>query len=281
MVFLGLAILITALLAISLSQMELQPGMPAPLLEGYRIIVPEYSQTDPINLSVFHFILRLLGVLSVLYLLLILYRVIMGTSWKKLLRIMAQFSLILGAFLLLILGIFLLRNISSQSAKLTASTNPIGPPLAIRTESVPTVVIWLVGISLAALASLLLLYWRRAHRRLPEGNLFAEQIEKARQNILDGMSLDEVILRCYLEMGLKLQQEGGIERQAFTTPTEFESELYAAGLPKTPVHELTHLFESVRYGHRTSTPSDEQEALSNLQKIITHLREKKAAVNDE
>lgn len=280
MVFLGLCVLITAVLAISLSQMELQPGLPSPLLEGYHILVPEYAQSDGTDPSIFPLILRLLGILLAFYLLLVLYRAIMGIR-KTLMGILREFILIFGVFLLLILGIFLLQNVSGQPAALTVRMNPIESPLAFRAESVPISLIWLVGISLAVLAALLLFYWMRARRRPSRGELLTEQVEKARHNILAGMDLDEVILRCYLEMGLILHQEGGIERQVFTTPTEFEHELYSAGLPRAPVHEFTQLFESVRYGRAIPTPADEQAALSNLQKIILHLRENKAVISNE
>ena len=46
------------------------------------------------------------------------------------------------------------------------------------------------------------------------------------------------------------------------------------------MHKLTQLFERVRYGGISPTPADEQEALGNLQKIITHLRENEMASND-
>jgi len=280
-VFMGLSVLITALFATTLSQMELKPGLPPVLLEGYHIIVPEYAQSDRINLSISPFILRLLGILLSFYLLVIFYNAIMGMRWKKLPGILSEFILIFGGFLILILSIFLLQRLSGQTAALTSRMIPIEPPFAIPVESIPISLIWLVGISLAVLAALLLFYWMRANRRSSQRDLLTEQIEKARQSILAGMDLDEVILRCYSEMGLILQQERGIERQFFTTPTEFEYELYFAGLPRPPIHELTHLFERVRYGRFTPTPADEQEALSYLQEIITNLREKKAAGKDE
>ena len=69
MVFLGLCVFITALFAASLSHMEFQPGLPSPLLESDRIVVPDTARADPINLSVFPLILRLVGILLAIYLL--------------------------------------------------------------------------------------------------------------------------------------------------------------------------------------------------------------------
>jgi hypothetical protein len=277
MVFLGVSILITVLLAANLSQMELKPGLPAPLLEGYHIIVPEVGQR--LSFPTLPFILKLLGIVSVIYLLVILFKAIMGLRLKKIAGILSEFILIVGGFLILILGIFLLQKLPGQPTAPTPMPFSFDTPRALRTESIPTSTIWLVGFSLAVLAALLLYYWLRAHRRSSQKDLLMEQIERARRNIYAGMDLDEVILRCYSEMGLIIQREGGIERQAFTTPSEFESELCSAGLPRQPIHELTHLFESVRYGVNTPTRADEQAALYNLEKIITYMREKKAVVN--
>ena len=225
LIFLGLSVFITALLAASLSQMELKPGLPAPFLEGYQIVLPEYDQSDDITLEVFPFILRFLGILFSLYLMVMLYKVIMGMRLRKLLGSLREFILIIGGFLLLIVGIFLLQNLPGQPAARMSSPRKFDTPLAIRTEPIPTGLLWFVGISLAVLAAGLLYYWIRAQRSSRQGTLLAGQIEKARQNILAGMELDEVILRCYVEMGLILQRERGIERQVFTTPTEFEREL--------------------------------------------------------
>lgn len=281
MVFLGLCVFITALFAASLSQMELQPGLPSPLLEGDRIVVPDTARADPINPSVFPFILRLLGILLAIYLLVTLFSVIMGMGWKKLVRILREFSLILGVFIVLILVLSLLRSLPGQPARRLPATTPSEPLIFSPADSPPAILIWVIGFSLALMAAFLLLYWIRVLRRSHGADLLARRIDEARQNILSGMNLEEVILRCYQEMGSIIHRERAIKRQIYVTPTEFESELCAAGLPEAPIHELTHIFERVRYGHRPPTQSDEQEALRNLQKITNYLRNKKmASVNE-
>jgi Domain of unknown function (DUF4129) len=272
MVFMGLCVIITALLAASLSQMKLQPGLPSPSLEGFRILVPVSARSDPVNLPAFPFILRFLGILLVLYFLGTLFILILGVGRKKLLRTLLEISSAIGIFVILILVLFLLRN----PAKAPSAPMLIELPIFSQADSPPAILTWLVGVSLALLATVLFLYWIRFRRKSNQGDRLAEQIEKARQNIYAGMKLDDVILRCYQEMGMIIQREGGIERQVYTTPTEYEYELCSAGLPQAPVHELTHLFESVRYGRHTPTPADEKDALSNLQEIIVHLRMKKA-----
>ena len=52
------------------------------------------------------------------------------------------------------------------------------------------------------------------------------------------------------------------------TTGEFESLLAAKVAPRGPVHQLTQLFEAVRYGHWQPDAGDEQRALHSLDAIL-------------
>lgn len=271
LIFLGLVVLMTALLATSLSQMEFQPGMPLPALEGREVVIPESAQSRSATLPTNSLLLPILGIILASFLLVMLYRWIMGSTRKDLPK---AFLILLGIISILILISYMLPSFSGETVKPpipspspTFDTTPLGPT--------PPGLVWLVGICLAMLGAFLFYSWLASRRKPDQASLLALEIEKASQNILAGMNLDEVILRCYQQMSQVLRQEGGIERQDFMTPTEFERELSAAGFPYAPVHQLTHLFEIVRYGNWTPNSSDEQEALDSLQKIISHLRDRK------
>ncbi len=198
----------------------------------------------------------------------------MGMSWKKQFKMLKQFILVIAVLTILVLALSLLRGLpgKSQGQILTLPEN--NPPVFTAVDSPPMLMVWIIGISLALLAPILLTNWIYLRRRSRRNKLLSEEIEKARLSIVAGVKLDEVILRCYREMVSIVRQEGGIERQSFTTPTEFESELCSAGLPRSPVHTLTELFEYVRYGQLTSSRADEQEAINNLQAIDSYLRKK-------
>lgn len=276
LVFLGLCVLMTTLLAASLSQMDLQPGLPPPLLESNHAPASEAVQTDREYPFSFPFVLRLLGILVAVYISIMLFSFTMGIGWKKLLRILRNISLILGVFMLLFVLLFLMRNLPGKPAKLPLMPVNIDPLIFTRADEPPPGLTWVIGSMLVILAAILFYFWIGARRKSQQGYLLTKQAEKARQNILAGMNLGEVIMRCYQEMGAVIQRERAIERQIYTTPAEFEQELYAAGLPQAPVHELTYLFEKVRYGGSSPTPGDEREALTNLEKIISRLQEKKS-----
>jgi hypothetical protein len=269
----------TILLAAGLPQMELKQGLPALSYAGGHITIPENTISSRLNMDIYPFILRLFGILAAVSLIAILGLFLTGKGWKKVLERFRAYVLFVGGILIVILAVYLLRSLSLGPAELLPRPTPPEPLLATPLGSPPVSLTWLVGIGLAFMAAVLLYTWLQARRKPDQTALLARQVENARQNLLAGMNLDEVILRCYQQMSLVLQQEGGIERQAFSTPKEFENQLIAAKFPKEPVHQLTHLFENVRYGHSSPTSADEQEALSSLQKILTYLQEKSAAGN--
>jgi hypothetical protein len=82
-------------------------------------------------------------------------------------------------------------------------------------------------------------------------------------------------------MSLALQQEQKIEREAFMTTGEFERLLTARGVPGDPVHQLTQLFEAVRYGRWQPNSIDERRALHCLDAILEYSHEAKQEREDE
>jgi hypothetical protein len=65
----------------------------------------------------------------------------------------------------------------------------------------------------------------------------------------------------------------GLFREYAMTPAEFALRLENAGLPREPVSRLTRLFEAVRYGARTSSQSDIDEAVACLTSILKYCGE--------
>jgi hypothetical protein len=56
------------------------------------------------------------------------------------------------------------------------------------------------------------------------------------------------------------------------TTGEFENVLETAGIPHDPIHQLTRLFEAVRYGNWQPNLADEQTALQCLEAIMLSSR---------
>jgi hypothetical protein len=125
--------------------------------------------------------------------------------------------------------------------------------------------IWLVAFALFGTAAVLGM-WMIGSKRESAPILWELEVEMARQAILAGQDVRNVILKCYQQMSLALQQEQKIE---------FERLLAARGVPPDPVHQLTQLFEAVRYGHWQPNSSDERRALHCLDAILEYSHEAK------
>jgi len=149
-------------------------------------------------------------------------------------------------------------------------TSPLG--------QVPLLLLWFVGIGLLIISSLLGVWiFSLSSNRATPIDLVGLEAEKAWQALKDGMALKDVIVNCYRQMSLVLEKKQGIKRKESMTTREFERLLESAGIPHDPVHQLTQLFEAVRYGNRQPNPMDEQNAIHCLEAIMLYSREAKEA----
>jgi hypothetical protein len=272
LILLGLTIIITVIIAASLPQLELRPGMPVPRLENSQVVLAPIEEEPLVAISINEFfkvvfILALAG--SMLY---VIYRLIKRVGWASV-RYYLQFILVIGliagsvAFLIMLLP-------TAQSAPPMEIPLPTSAPLVTSPLGpVPVVLVWLVGIGLLV-SSILLGYWMLApSKRATAIGLVGLEAEKARQGLLSGLDFKDVIIKCYQQMSLVLEEDRGLEREDFMTTREFENLLEAAGIPHDPIHQLTQLFEAVRYGNWQPHALDEQNALNCLEAIIYYSTE--------
>jgi hypothetical protein len=88
-------------------------------------------------------------------------------------------------------------------------------------------------------------------------------------------SAQDKIIQCYADMSRVVVARRGLHREYAMTASEFAARLEKAGLPREPVNRLTHLFESVRYGVRTSAQAEVDEAVACLTSILKYCGESK------
>lgn len=100
----------------------------------------------------------------------------------------------------------------------------------------------------------------------------SQEAESAIDAIKGGENFRSVIIRCYLQMARALQEEQKIERSANMTVREFEDWLALKGFPSLPVHQLSRLYEKVRYGQQEILADDEKIAIRSLNEIIQFCR---------
>ena len=275
--FLGLVTIITVIIAASLPQLELQPGMPLPRLVNNQVVIPpveaESFEAISANKLIIAFVLLLVAA-SVLHM---IYKLLRGAKRKNLLAFVWQMlviGLILGGFAFLVM--VLPKSESSTVMELPVpppeppDTSPLGP--------VPPLLLWLVGIGLLATGILIAIWiFGSQANQASTIDIVSLEAEKAWQELEAGLGLKGVIVKCYRQMSLALQKEQGIERKDSMTVREFENLLEAAGVPCDPVHQLTQLFETVRYGHWQPNPIDEEKAIHCLEAIVLYAREAKEA----
>jgi hypothetical protein len=143
-------------------------------------------------------------------------------------------------------------------------TSPLG--------AAPPSLLWLVGIGLLIMTVLAAVWMFTPARQAGPLDRLGLEAEKARQALISGEGLKDVIINCYRQMSLTMKQDQGIEREEFMTTGEFETVMASAGIPHEPIHQLTRLFEAVRYGHWQPDAGDEQQAIQCLEAIMVHSR---------
>ena len=277
LMWLGLVMIITAMIAASLPQLELQPGMPLPSLENDQVVIApvEVEPTETIEANKFAVVLFVILVAClVLY---ALYKLLRGAEWKSLPAVIwpaLVISLIISGLVFMIL-----RLSNPESSMAMELPVPIPePPVTAPLGTVPPLLLWLVGISLLAMGVLIGIWlFASSPRRTTTIDIVGLEAEKAWQKLKTGLDLKDVIIRCYRQMSLALAEEQGIEREDFMTTGEFEKLLEAAGIPHAPIHQLTQLFEAVRYGNWQPNPGDEQKANHCLEAIVLYSRAAKEA----
>lgn len=270
LLFVILALLAIALIAAGLPRLEFQPGMPLPGQQGGALV---FSTPEDERVKAFpiHNVLKtVLALLLAAFLLYVLYRASRGVRWKDALALILRATL----FIALVVGILLILLNSLPPSSQVVAVEPLPTPLpAIYSPlgEAPPLVLWLAVIGLAAAAVSLAMWFVRSNDQPVSALRLVElEAEKARLAILTGDELKNVIIHCYRQMGLALQQEQGIEREEYMTAREFERLLGAKGIPYEPVHQLTQLFEAVRYGAWLPGRDDDQNAVRCLDAIVRY-----------
>jgi len=275
LILLGLVMMITMMIAASLPQLELQPGMPLPKLENDQVVIPPAEAQPTGTMSVNKFILVLVALLVAGLMLHMLYKLLRGARWKDIASIIEPMLVIS----LIVSGLIFLIMLLPRSEGSIVMEQPVPSPVPqVRSPlgPVPPLLFWVVGLGLLA-AGILMGIWIfvSASSRATAIDIVGLEAEKAWQELIAGVGLKGVIIKCYRQMSLALEKEQGIEREESMTIREFEDLLEAAGFPYDPIHQLTRLFEAVRYGNWQPNPLDEQDAIHCLEAIMLFSRKAK------
>jgi hypothetical protein len=198
---------------------------------------------------------------------------------KEFLRKILQLSM----FMLMIILVFVFQS-GEEEGQATPTPTPVTAPTAMEVppfldddmlpeaEELPPLVeppSWLnYLVSLAVVLAVGAVAWTLWNRgRKPDLRELADIAMAASDDIEAGLDIEDVIMRCYVQMMSVVKKRRGLNRKEAMTPTEFAYWLEGAGLPGGPLHKLTRLFERVRYGAYLSSKEEAREASDCLREI--------------
>ena len=272
-VLLGLVILLTMLVAANLQKLEFQPGMPLPRLEQGQLVAVPIAEAPSVSISAPRFILILIALVLTGVTLYTAYQIFRGADWQLIIYVL-RYTLIIGvaiSFLVFMIMLFPGSTIGTP-AEIPIPTMTSQPVVTSPLGSAPPSLLWLVGIGLLIITVLVAMWMFTPVRQAGPLDLLGLEAERARQALISGVDLKDVIINCYHQMSLTMKQEQGIEREGFMTIREFETVMESVGIPQEPIHLLTRLFEAVRYGHWQPDALDEQQAIQCLEAIMINSR---------
>ncbi len=223
--------------------------------------------------------LRIIYIIALLTLpIVMIYLIISPEARRRLLKFLVRILPFAVGIYLVILFLKRLPDNSPQGTPLILGglATPAGSSISATPAPIPgpsetAVVLISAGISLVTLSVLgwaLWLLWRRRKLDQSPNRLIAQQAQSALDALQAGGNLKNTIMRCYYQMSAVINNQRGLLRSQAMTPHEFEEYLTTHGLPGEPIHQLTHLFEEVRYGSLEAGAPEEQAALNCLQAIV-------------
>jgi hypothetical protein len=267
-----LALVSLFFLAISLESLEFESGEIFKT-QGENVLasILKLLSLDRI-FTIFVVVLLVLGVISVIYVL------TKKELRKEFLKRFLQLALFMALFALMIL----FRS-GGEEAQPTPTPTPIIAPTAISVPQFldndfefsqelpppvepPSGITYLLSfIVVIAIGAIAWSLWVRGKK--PDLRELADIAQAASDDIEAGFDIEDVIMRCYVQMMDVVKRRRGLNRKEAMTPAEFAFWLEGAGLPGEPLHRLTRLFERVRYGAYLSSKEEARQASDCLHDI--------------
>jgi hypothetical protein len=275
LIFFCLAILALLVLGMGLTGLEINPGKSLSLNWKTFSMPPTVGPAPGAEVvwnifRIIYFICWLIFPIALIYILL------SPQARKDLLK---RLLLLIPFIILFLVGARFLKSLLGKGEMKIGGlglTNPpqINPgPETAFSPSPPNWIVFITSLVIALLVFSVIIFlswffWKRKNRKPEALARLGDEAQKSLQELASGKDLGNVIIRCYYEMSQVLGEVRGIRRMDNMTPHEFEQRLEGLGLPKEAIHQLTMLFEEVRYGKLTPGGLEEQRATASLNTIL-------------
>lgn len=271
LIYFSIAFVGMIFLVASLGTLELEPGLPFPgsnstnpSLTNSAVESSNTIEQFGINLVILRI---LIGISFLLLSIMIIYSLVIKPNKRK-------FGFIILGLIVLLIFFNVLQLFHPEISIPYDLPNEEGirlPTLDYEFQSIgqpPSELFWLVGISLLigllSLGAFLLL---RTKPKPWNNDALVEEINSALQAIQEGQDLRNIVINCYMQLNQIIKEELEIEREKSITAREFANYLLNKGIPIYPIHQMTTIFEKVRYGNKPTTSNDEKIVISSLVEI--------------
>lgn len=275
-ILVGIALVTVLLLAGSLHNLTFLPGHALP----FRQMQPDLTNEDIGNPNMQRFVglMRIFFILGwILLPFYVIYLIISPEARKRLLRDLAAMTPILLILYFLLrerpegemMREFEERALNEPLEEAVTAPVPVAEFNANPSEWLVTVTTIVLAVAATALIVGVIVMILRARRPKEEAiTRVGFEAQAAIDALEAGGDLRDVIMRCYFEMTRAIGESRNLRRGVDMTAHEFETFLAAHGLPRDPVHNLTELFEKVRYGAFQPGRQDERTAINSLSAIV-------------
>jgi multisubunit Na+/H+ antiporter MnhC subunit len=277
LIIVGFAVLALLLVATSLGQIKFAPGSPLPFQQMEPQIM-EQETSDQLS----RIMLAIMRVMMIAFWVLLPITLVLLLISKEARKRFLQYMMIVLPFIILLFLVTQRKGGQQQTETpeisfastpdFSGALTPVPPmpefqPPAPWVTTVTTLVL-AVGITAVILITTWVI-WRRSRQQSQPLARVKKEAQAALDAIQAGGDLRDVILRCYFQMVKAVGEYRNIRRSEDMTPHEFERILSSRGVPAMPVHDLTQVFEQVRYGAYRPGRQDERTAVASLSAIIS------------
>jgi len=273
----GIAILMLIILATGLNNLNFKPSRAISQGESANIRLSVAKIAEDLAEIPFWKQAAFVGMVLILT---IIFAILLSPELRKrIILFILRFTILVLILLLIIRNSNSLINTLETGEATTVEGIPLQggeiEPLVFTPPQFSSTFLFLVSLGVILVLGLAIFlvsrWWLRRKRLIKPPSPLPGLAEIARTSLTElslGRNWEDVIIKCYTRMNEVVGIKRGLQRRKDLTASEFANRLEEAGLPGFAVRRLTRLFEQARYGVRTTSRVDVDEAISCLTNIM-------------